>query len=205
VDVFLQAVPLEPTPLTEPISELIVSLADVTTWVRSPVARDGYSRDIVAHPEAEAPTRFAKQLAGLRWGALAIGLEPDAATDMLRRVSLDSMPPRRTRVIAALATESMTTKAVAEKVGLPTSTTHRVMEDLAALGVLRRHGHAGGDLWTVTEDATERLKLAGQGGETLTRNVGTPKSDAPLPALISSPLPLESIFRVSEDLGGESS
>ena len=48
--------------------ERLVTLADFITVARSPVERDGYSRDIELVPDAEAPSRFAGMLAALLEG-----------------------------------------------------------------------------------------------------------------------------------------
>ena len=101
--------------------------------------RDSYSREIELVPDPEAPARFAIMLASLLEGLYAIGLDPDPAWRLVSKVAFDSMPAQRRQVIRLLAeVETTTTKSAAMSLGLPTTTTRRVLEDLAAHRLVQR-------------------------------------------------------------------
>ena len=120
---------------------------------RSPVERDSYSREIELVPDPEAPARFALMLASLLEGLYAIGLERANAWQLVSKVAFDSMPARRRQAIRLLAeVETLTTKTAAMRLGLPTTTTRRVLEDLAAHRLVQREvdEDGGSDAWRLT-------------------------------------------------------
>jgi len=130
---------LQAPELTEEVERHVVTLSDFTARARTGVARDGYSREVVALPELEAPMRLAKQLASM-WSALRlIGYEEEAATAMLERLATDSIPPVRRVCLEYLRHHGRSkTTTVAEDLGLPTNTARRALEDLALLKVIVR-------------------------------------------------------------------
>jgi hypothetical protein len=86
-------------------------------------------------------------------GLDVIGCDRAVALRVVERVALDSVPPLRRQALDAVRKQRLPadTKAIAEAIGLPTVTTRRVLEDLAAYGLVVRdsqgQGHA--DTWTV--------------------------------------------------------
>jgi hypothetical protein len=124
--------------------ERIVSLAGFVTRARSPVERDSFAaREIELVPDAEGGPRLGGMLASLLSGLRVVGLDDEAAWPLVEKVALDSMPATRRRVLEHLdAVDKTTTKAAATLLGLPTTTTRRVLEDLAAHGVV---GRSAGD------------------------------------------------------------
>jgi predicted ArsR family transcriptional regulator len=92
-------------------------------------------------------------LASLLEGLYAIGLDQDAAWRLVSKVAFDSMPAQRRQVIALLAdVDTITTKAAAIGLGLPTTTARRVFEDLAAHHLVQREEGDDGrsDAWRLT-------------------------------------------------------
>ncbi len=179
VHVFLDGVTLEPREVQGDTLDQIIALANVTTWARSGVERDGYGRDIISVPELEAPARFAKQLSALVSALSIIGHGEDSALALARRVAADSMPPtRREAVSLLLAAGELTTPEVADGLDLPKTTTERVLEDLTALKLVERQAGAGGPgrahRWHVSEKAAELWKHT-EVGVNDPRNVGTPE------------------------------
>jgi hypothetical protein len=140
-------------PLPSSFDEPLVILTDIVTRARSGVARDGYSRDLLYMPEPEAPTRLAKHLAQLAAAALAIGVDPNEAWRLARKVGWDSVPAVRCSVLAVLAeqTEPVLISTLEERTGLPRNTVARVVEDLVALKLAGRHKNAG--KWLVEQSA----------------------------------------------------
>jgi hypothetical protein len=91
------------------------------------------------------------------------------------------MPAQRRRLLEFLARldseEKVTTKTIATRLGLPTTTTRRVLEDLNAHGIVRRkEGEDGSDEWWLT-----RAKRHGYALFPGTRNVGAALPYQPIP------------------------
>jgi hypothetical protein len=80
----------------------LVDIADVVTLARTAVERD-FKGDVVNPYDAEANTRFVKQLAQAVRGGLAFGLDPETAMARAARYARDTIPPSRWRVILHLA------------------------------------------------------------------------------------------------------
>jgi hypothetical protein len=91
----------------------LVVLSDFVTLARSPVERDGYTREIELVPDPEAPARFAGMLASILEGLRAIGLDDDLAWPLVVKVALDSMPAQRRQLIELLADADTTTSPAA--------------------------------------------------------------------------------------------
>jgi hypothetical protein len=133
---------LEPPPLTEldeADTELVVALSVLVTTARSPVERD-HDRMIEHVPQGEGPSRFARQLHKLALCLYALGLDRAHVQAALRRLAFDSIPPTRRLALEHLLAshEHKKSSDVAMAIGLPTATVTRVLEDLAAHGLLHR-------------------------------------------------------------------
>jgi hypothetical protein len=121
-------------PLNDSEAERLLKLADITTWARSGVERDFHGGVIDAHAP-EMPTRFAKQLAQVVRGALAIGLDDEKAMRLATRCARDSLEPlRRDLLLDVAANPDATPEEVHGRVVRPLST---VKDNLAALYTLR--------------------------------------------------------------------
>jgi DNA-binding MarR family transcriptional regulator len=142
--------------LPESFTEPIVGLTDIVTRARSGVPRNGYSREMLYVPEAEAPTRLAKQLAQLGAAVLAIGADPSEAWRLIKKAGWDSVPAVRCSVIGCLARqgEPVDNSTIQEETGLPETTAKRVVEDLVALKLARRQKDSG--KWYVEQTAIAR-------------------------------------------------
>jgi cellobiose phosphorylase len=90
-------------------------------------------------------------LAAILEGLRSIGLNDSAAWPLVTKVAFDSMPAQRRQLIELLADtdKPIKTSGAATALGLPTNTTRRALEDLAAHGVaIRQSGGEGkADLW----------------------------------------------------------
>lgn len=129
----------------------LVSLASLAVRCRSAVERDGYSREVLLVPEAEAPGRLALVLLRLLNGLRAIGCPAGEAWRLVTKSALDCMPALRRSVLDALMarTGPASTTEIAEAIGYPSITARRALEDLAAHGILVRdvQGQGKADLW----------------------------------------------------------
>lgn len=123
-------------------TERLVALATLVVRCRSAVIRDTYqSREVELVPDAEAPGRLVGALGRLLAALRLIGVPEDQAWAIVVKTGLDSMPVLRRRILELLLATAgaQTTTDVAAVCDLPTTTTKRVLEDLTAHGVLRRH------------------------------------------------------------------
>ena len=137
------------------------ALGKFVARARSPVDRD-FQNEIRLVLDPEAPTRLCKMLAQLWRASGLLGLDRDAAWELVLRVGFDSIPKLRLMVLdylfAHLTTAPSTTK-IAEEVDHPTTTTRRTLEDLTAHQILRRTSAGPGkaDYWELTTKAKEWL------------------------------------------------
>lgn len=132
--------------LSDVEAERLVALATVAARARSAVERDGRTRDIELIPDAEAPARLVQALRRLYGGLLVIGVSSDEAWPIVVKVGLDCMPKLRRSVFIYLARHEgwNTTTSIAARVGYPTQTARRSLEDLMVHGlVLRQPGGSG--------------------------------------------------------------
>jgi hypothetical protein len=139
--------------------ERLVALSELVVRCRSAVERDGYSREIELIPDAEAPTRLIVVLSQLLAGLDAIAVDRDEAWRVVTKAALDSIPATRLAVMQTLAeTDTLDTPAIATRLGYPTTTARRTLEDLTAHGVVNRFKQdASADLWQLTAWTTERF------------------------------------------------
>jgi hypothetical protein len=148
--------PDEPTELSDADVERLLSLANFVTRARSPVERDTYvSREIELVPDSEAPGRLIRVLGAMLESLRLIGLHDRDAWPLIVKLGLDSMPAQRWKLLEQLLATSWptSTTGAATAVGLPTTTTRRTLEDLAAHGVLERESGGEGkpDTWAVAD------------------------------------------------------
>lgn len=142
-----------PRQLTPDERRRLIHLGDLATLLRSAVDRDPRNREIDLVPDPEAPTRFAAMLSRLVHGLRLIGAAEDETWRIAQRVALDSAPKLRVRTFRALLAEpgAVATRAVADAVKHPTTTTRRALEELYAHGLVARRGNGEGhsDEWEV--------------------------------------------------------
>jgi hypothetical protein len=138
VGALLASLPAKLPELPDDVADAIEDAALVTAWGRGAVPRNGYGRrDIEGVPVVEEPMRLVQQLGMLARGVLHLGLSEQAATDIARRVALDSMPAARRAVLQVLSTgEVLSTSACANRAGLDRKVARMALEELAAIGVV---------------------------------------------------------------------
>ena len=106
------------------------------TLVRTGVDYD-YRGDVIDADAPEMPTRFAKQLAQIVRGGVAIGMDRDDALRLAIRCARDSMPPLRLAILQDVAAHPYTrTKEVRKRLGKPRATVDRQLQALQILDVL---------------------------------------------------------------------
>jgi hypothetical protein len=140
----------------------LVSLAKFAARARTCVERDGYTGELLVIPQPEGPARLVKAMRRV-YGALgALGVDDDTRWKLMARIALNCGPAMRVPLMAELlalsdllgTVEPRRTADIAEKVGMVTKTAHRVLEDLALLGIAERSKKTDADnspdLWVAT-------------------------------------------------------
>lgn len=124
--------------LPDHLHTMIIDAAIVTAWGRGTVPRNGYGRrEIEGMPVVEEPMRLVQQLDSIARGVLALGLPADAATYVVRRIALDSMPESRRAVLETLAgRQTLSTSAIARIAAIDRKVARFNLEELTAIGVL---------------------------------------------------------------------
>ena len=116
--------------------ERILAAADVVTLARTGVEYD-YRGDVIDAHAPEMPTRFAKQLAQVLRGSVALGMDRCSALRLTIRCARDSMPPLRLAILDDVAKHpGSMTKDVRRRLGKPRATVDRQLQALHMLNVL---------------------------------------------------------------------
>jgi hypothetical protein len=134
----LAAIPRGPTAIkvSDAERDRILAAADVVTLARTGVDYD-YRGDVIDAHAPEMPTRFAKQLAQVVRGGIAIGLNREAALRLAIRCARDSMPPLRLAILDDVAAHPNSRPIdVRRRLAKPWSTVDRQLQSLHMLGVL---------------------------------------------------------------------
>jgi Primase C terminal 2 (PriCT-2) len=123
--------------LTEAENNALLKAADVVTLARTAVERDYAGNPTDAHAP-EMPTRFAKQLAQIVRGGVAIGMTRERALALALRCARDSIPPLRLEIMLDVAHHGPTqVNDVSESINKPWHTVKRELSALTMLGILK--------------------------------------------------------------------
>jgi hypothetical protein len=121
--------------------QIIIRLAVILAKARTFVERD-HDHRIEYQPEAEGPSRIVQQLLKLAQGLALISgrvVIDDDDVAILVRVTFDSMPPKRRKVLDKLArVTSATGNELGAALGLGESATQETMSDLIILGICKQ-------------------------------------------------------------------
>lgn len=129
---------MDPDPITisDEETNILLAAADLVTLARTGVEYD-YRGDVIDVHAPEMPTRFAKQLAQIVRGSVAIGMERDQALRLAIRCARDSMPPLRLAIIDDLACHPhATTREIRRRLDKPRTTVDRQLQALHMLRVV---------------------------------------------------------------------
>lgn len=121
---------------TDAETDVLLAAADLVTLARTGVEYD-YRGDVIDAHAPEMPTRFAKQLAQVLRGGVAIGMERADALRLAIRCARDSMPPLRLAIVDDLAAHpESSTAEVRKRLGKPRATVDRQLQALHMLEVI---------------------------------------------------------------------
>ena len=133
--------------MTEEDHDKLLSIADLVTFARTAVERD-YRGDVIDAHAPEMPTRFAKMLAQVVRGGLAIGMTREHAHAVALRVAGDSMPPLRLAILGDIAQHpGSRTTDVRVRLQRPHNTVDRELQALHMLGLVEQRTEAVGEGW----------------------------------------------------------
>jgi hypothetical protein len=140
----------EASQINEDETQAIGKAIALAVRLRGAVARDYRSREIEAIYGAEGTARIGLALERLLAGLDTLGMDRKEALKIVTEVALDSVPPLRRRAYDTVCKYSnVETADVAIALDLPTNTARRILEDLAAHGLIVRISQGPGkpDLW----------------------------------------------------------
>jgi hypothetical protein len=138
----------EPPPLNKNEMNELRKTITLAIKLRAGVDRDRTSREIVGVYDPEGPARLALSLERLFGGLTIIGVSRDKAMQIINQIAMDSTPRFRLRTYEALSDDWETTRSIATSIKLPTTTTHRALEELTAQGLAEREeGDKGANKW----------------------------------------------------------
>jgi hypothetical protein len=140
----------DPQPIGKDEIEQISSVISLAVRLRGAVARDRGTKEIEAIYGVEGTARIGLTLERLLAGLDTLGVNRTVALEVVKTVALDSVPPLRRRAYECVCKyRNVETADVAIELGLPTNTTRRILEDLAAHNLVTRRSQGQGkpDLW----------------------------------------------------------
>ena len=145
--------------------ERLLKAADIVTYARTAVERD-YHGDVIDAHAPEMPTRFAKQLAQMVRGGIALGMSRGEAMRLAMRCARDSIPPLRLEILLDLASNPRSRAVdVCRRITKPYRTVRRELEALHMLGLLRCDEEQ-----SVVDESQDRLAVLA-GGRLRSRDV----------------------------------
>lgn len=174
-----------PTKITIDQREDALDLAELATRARSSVRRNFYSREqeIENVDPPEMPTRFAGQLQQIMRALKILNQyrfsKPELTDNnmkLIAKIALNSVTRSRHIAMVELAKyDTITTAGIAVKLGLPTATVRRWLEELVALEVADREKGSGpkGDTWKIKpayRKILQRFENIGHEGAELTES-----------------------------------
>jgi hypothetical protein len=124
-------------PITGEEEKRLLKAANIVTMARTAVERD-FRGDVIDAHAPEMPTRFAKQLAQVLRGGVAIGMTRARAMQLAIRCARDSIPPLRLEILLDIGFHPASqTGHVRKRIGKPWHTIKRELEALHMLGLVR--------------------------------------------------------------------
>jgi hypothetical protein len=155
--------------INETEAKVIGKAIALAVRLRGAVERDRRTREIEMIYGAEGTARIGLALERLLAGLDTLGMDRAKALTIVKRVALDSVPPLRRRAYdcvvkysGASPPDPVETADVAIDLGLPTITARRILEDLAAHGLVirRSRGQGKADIWDAAPWEAEEAKQA---------------------------------------------
>ena len=149
----------EPRPINNDEVNRIGDAISLVVRLRGAVERDRRTREVEAIYGAEGTARIGLALERLLAGLDTLGVDRERAIEVVLTVALDSCPPLRRAAYQIIEQrKTVETSDIATALGLPTSTVRRVLEDLAAYGLVTRElqGQGKSDLWHRAHWETEK-------------------------------------------------
>jgi hypothetical protein len=140
----------EASGISDDEAEAIGKAIALAVRLRGAVERDYRSREIEAIYGTEGTARIGLALERLLAGLDTLGMDRSAALAVVKEIALDSVPPLRRRAYDCVCKyRDVETGDVAIELGLPTTTIRRILEDLAAHGLIVRKSQGEGKphLW----------------------------------------------------------
>lgn len=155
-----------PVTLTPELEDEIIAVADFCTMVRSGIIMNDFSGEIVFVPQPEMPARMFEQMLALGSTFAYMRKLDDPKLDdedaltredltLMYKIAFDSIPVTRRIALNYLVkyTSGVETSALATKINYPSLVVQKWLEQLNALGVVRRVKNSrGSNMWILREE-----------------------------------------------------
>jgi hypothetical protein len=149
----------DPKPINAQEQEWLGRVTLLVVRLRGSIARDRQTRDIESVYGAKGVARLGLTLERLLAGLDTLGVARKTALRVIKAVALDSVPPNRRAAYDHLTAlrkrgkEAVNTTTIRDALALPTNTVRRILEELAAYGLVdcRPQGQGKADLWAALD------------------------------------------------------
>lgn len=164
-------IPSDLPKISTELQDELLDLAELATRARSDVERNWRSpqQELTGVNPPEVPTRVAGQLQSIAKALMVITYNETGTAELLDRhrqilykMALDSITKARRKVMVELSRyDVIETSGLAVKIGLPTTSVRRTLEDLVALDIAEREKGqttGKGDKWNISPKYMQILR-----------------------------------------------
>jgi len=164
-DVVMSMEDVEIPPISEEVHERVLQIAMFASLLRTPVHYDKFSKAIDRVPVSEMPMRVALQLRSLIIGCMCMAYYDSGCTSWelgdeyiqyIEWCAYSLANEERRACLGVLASvkydEFVRTQTIADTIGLNTSVIGIILQHLAAIGIVERHGGEGSLTWRIKKE-----------------------------------------------------
>lgn len=150
--------------ISDEISEKLLVLAQWTSVMRGTIARDTYTKEVVAKPFMELGTRLVKQFTKLLLGiGMFRGLKSVTEEEyrIIRDIAVSSVPSDTNEIALLMFRNSgkwMQHKEISKEARLPSEACRRKTENLVLLGVLEKEKQGYQQAYTMNKEIIELIE-----------------------------------------------
>lgn len=166
---FMETLKLHPVEQSPEIQTRLISLACIVAMARTSAPRDNFTGVQVYEPQAEGPSRLVKQLSQLGAGIANVLGKDEIDEDIyniLKKVSFDTMPGMKKKLIEWMAGQGLTngTMASTSQIGTGTrmtiNTARHFLEDFEALDIVKKRPEGTSYNWGLSPLFVKYLRHA---------------------------------------------
>lgn len=147
--------------IPEPIKERIMQISMFAEKIRTPMHLDFRSRDVDRIPVSAMPMRVALQLLTLVKALIIMKKNDGEEFGEIEMKAIEwcgySLANEEKRAVLEVLSHieyglSLSTQSIADRIGLSTPVTRSILQNMAAVGVLKRNGLGDALTWSITDN-----------------------------------------------------